>query len=141
MTFRLRLRVRYSECDAQGIVFNARWGDFIDLACSEYTRAIFDRPYDWRLVKQTIEWRAPARFDDVLDIAVTTTAIGTGSFTLGFAISRGDTALASAETVYVMVDNAANTKLPISPAARAALARGAPGVVVDQAAAARPPNT
>jgi hypothetical protein len=25
-------RVRYGECDAQKIVFNARWGDYIDPA-------------------------------------------------------------------------------------------------------------
>ena len=137
MTFRLRLRVRYSECDAQGIVFNARWGDFIDLACSEYTRAIFDQSYDWRLRKQTIEWMAPARFDDVVEIAVRTVRVGESSFTLGFAMSRGDQGLASAETVYVFVDNAANHKIPIPPAARASLERGAPGIVVDQAATSR----
>lgn len=135
--FRMRIRVRYSECDAQGIVFNARWGDFIDLACSEYTRALFEQSYDWRLRKQTIEWHAPARFDDVLDIQVSTRNVGTSSFTIGFAISRGELALASAETVYVFVDNAAGHKVPIPPPARAALERGAPGIVVDQAAASR----
>lgn len=135
--FRMRIRVRYNECDAQGIVFNARWGDFIDLACSEYTRAVFDHSYDWRLRKQTITWHAPARFDDVLEIAVTTLAVGTSSFTIRFDIARGDTQLATAETVYVFVDNAANHKLPIPDAARAALERGAPGIVVDQSAASR----
>jgi acyl-CoA thioester hydrolase len=135
--FRMRLRVRYNECDAQGIVFNARWGDFIDLACSELTRVLFDQSYDWRLRKQTIEWQAPARFDDVLDIRVQTRKVGTSSFTLGYAISRGDTLLATAETVYVFVDNAANHKVSIPEAARAALERGAPGIVVDQSAASR----
>lgn len=137
MTFRLKLRVRYSECDAQGIVYNARWGDYIDLACGEYTRAIFDASYDWRLVKQTIEWKAPARFDDVLAIGVSTLRVGTTSFTLGFHIARAYQLLASAETTYVFVDNAANHKLPIPPAARLALERGAPEIVVDQSAASR----
>ena len=136
-SFRMRLRVRYSECDAQGIVFNARWGDYIDLACSEYTRAIFDESYDWRLVKQTIEWRSPARFDDVLDVRVRTLRVGETSFTLGFAIARGETELATAETVYVFVDNAANLKRPIPEVARRALDNGAAGIVVDQAAASR----
>lgn len=137
MTFRLKLRVRYSECDAQGIVFNARWGDYIDLACSEYTRAIFDASYDWRLVKQTIEWKAPARFDEVLAIGVTTLRIGTTSFTLAFQIARGFEILATAETTYVFVDNAANHKVPIPPAARKALEFGAMDLVVDQSAASR----
>ena len=39
MTFRLRLRVRYNECDAQGIVFNARWVDYVDIAVGEPDRA------------------------------------------------------------------------------------------------------
>ena len=88
--FRFRLRVRYNECDAQGIVFNARWGDYVDIALTEYGRALFGAAdvaatgLDWRLVKQTTEWDAPARFDDVLDIRVRTLRIGTTSFALGF---------------------------------------------------------
>jgi acyl-CoA thioester hydrolase len=140
--FLFRLRVRYNECDAQGIVFNARWADYIDIAVGEYTRAVFlhvDLPpggIDWRLVKQTIEWRAPARHDDVLDIRVRTLRIGTTSFALATELHRGSTHLATAETVYVVVDNAANTKLPVPAIARAALERGAPGLVVDQTAVA-----
>jgi acyl-CoA thioester hydrolase len=135
--FRFRLRVRYSECDAQGIVFNARWGDYIDLAVAEYTRAVFDQDFEWRLVKQTIEWRSPARYDDVLEIAVQTVRVGTTSFTIRFEMSRAGTHLASAETVYVFVDNAANLKRPIPESARAALERGAAGILVDQSAASR----
>ena len=135
--FRFRFRVRYSECDAQGIVFNARWGDYIDLAVSEYTRAVFDENFEFRLVKQTIEWRSPARFDDVLDVAVRTAKVGTTSFTIGFEISRAALHLASAETIYVFVDNAANLKRPIPEPARAALERGAAGILVDQSASSR----
>ena len=39
-TFRYFLRVRYSECDAQKVVFNARYGDYIDLAVLEFLKAI-----------------------------------------------------------------------------------------------------
>src|SRR5687768_9142235 len=39
--FRFLFRVRYGECDQQNIVFNARWGDYIDIACTEYLRALF----------------------------------------------------------------------------------------------------
>src|ERR1043165_9065955 len=101
MTFCLRLRVRYQECDAQGIVFNARWLDFVDIAAGEYTRTLFGAvdAVDMRLKKQTIEWHAPARYDDVLDVRVRTVRIGTTSFTLEHVIWRGDTRLATAETV------------------------------------------
>ena len=140
MTFCLRLRVRYAECDAQGIVFNARWGDYVDVAVTEYTRAVFgsvDAGMDWRLVKQTLEWRAPARYDEVLDIRVRTVKLGTTSFVLATAFSRGAAELATAETVYVVVDPVAGTKRPIPDGGRAALERGAPDVVVDQSGGAR----
>jgi acyl-CoA thioester hydrolase len=98
---------------------------------------VFDQNYDWRLVKQSIEWRSPARFDDVLEIRVRTLRVGTTSFTLGFEIVREGTVLASAETVYVFVDNAKDHKVPVPGAARAALERGAAGIVVDQSASSR----
>ncbi|HUJ60231.1 MAG TPA: thioesterase family protein [Kofleriaceae bacterium] len=143
IAFRYLLRVRYGECDAQGIVFNARWAEYVDIAASEYTRALFGSVdpavtgIDWRLVKQTLEWRAPGRYDDVLDIRVRTLRVGTTSFALATEFCRhGETAvLATAETIYVVVDPAAGVKRPVPEACRAALERGAPGVVVDHAAA------
>ena len=36
--FTLLLRVRYGECDAQQVVFNARYADYIDIALTEYFR-------------------------------------------------------------------------------------------------------
>ncbi|MEQ9510770.1 MAG: hotdog domain-containing protein, partial [Alloalcanivorax xenomutans] len=73
--FRYRLRVRYSECDAQHVVFNARYGDYVDLAMTEFMRALgrdygalLARGLDNQVVKLTLEWKASARFDDVLEI-------------------------------------------------------------------------
>lgn len=141
--FRLLLRVRYAECDAQGIVFNARWGDYIDIATTEFSRALFGSVQpsatglDWKLVKQTTEWRAPARYDDVLDVRVRTAAVGTTSFTIATEVRRlgEERVLATAETVCVMVDPATGEKMVIPEKARQALERGAPGTVVDHAAA------
>jgi acyl-CoA thioester hydrolase len=140
--FRLLLRVRYCECDAQGIVFNARWADYADIASGEYTRVLFgsvqpaETGVDWRVVKQTTEWRAPARYDDVLDLRVHTLRVGTTSFVLATESRRhaDQSHLASTETICVMVEPA-GAKRPITADERAALERGAPGVIVDHAAA------
>lgn len=140
--FRLLLRVRYAECDAQSIVFNARWGDYLDVASSEYTRVLFGgvdpslTGLDWHVVKQTIEWYAPARFDDVVDIRVRTVRVGTTSFTLGADFRRfaDQTRLASAELVCVMVEPTTGAKKVVEGEPRAALERGAPGILVDHAA-------
>lgn len=132
--FCLRLRVRYAECDAQGVVFNARWGDYVDVAVGEYARAVFGDlvlSLDWQLVKQTLEWKASARYDDVLDIEVHTLRLGTTSFALATRFARAGEHLASAETIYVVIDAATKAKRPIPDEARALLERGAPGVVVD----------
>jgi acyl-CoA thioester hydrolase len=140
--FRLLLRVRYGECDAQGIVYNARWVEYVDVAASEYTRVLFGSVeaattgIDWRLVKQTCEWHAPGRYDDVLDIRVHTVRVGTTSFALATELRRyatGET-LVTVETIYVAFDPKTAAKQPIAAAHREALERGAPGVVVDQAA-------
>jgi acyl-CoA thioester hydrolase len=134
------LRVRYSECDAQGIVFNARWGEYVDVAATEYTRVLFGAPpdgveLDWRLVKQTTEWHAPARYDDVVDLRVRTVKLGTTSFVLATEAYRGDAHLVSCETIYVVIDPQAGTKRPIPDRHRALLERGAPSIVIDQTGA------
>ena len=137
--FRLHLRVRYAECDAQGIVFNARWGEYVDVAVTEYIRALFggvpeSAELDWRLVKQTTEWHAPGRYDDVLDIRVRPVRVGTTSFVIATELRRlADQAhLVDVETVYVVVDPKAGTKRPVPDRHRAALEVGAPGIVIDQ---------
>ena len=42
--FRYYLRVRYQDCDAQKVVFNARYGDYFDVACIEFLRAALPSP-------------------------------------------------------------------------------------------------
>jgi acyl-CoA thioester hydrolase len=142
------LRVRYQECDAQHVVFNARYGDFIDLACFEFLRAALPSPqaamngsFETQTVRQLVEWKAPARFDDVLEIAVWVSRIGDTSFTLSFEIRRAGEAalLVTSETVYVHVDKASFAKRRIPPAIRAALERGAANQCVDHAGYGRGP--
>jgi acyl-CoA thioester hydrolase len=143
LPFRYLLRVRYGECDAQGIVFNARWADYIDIATSEYSRALFGSVdprvtgIDWKLVRQTIEWKASGRYDEVIDVRIRPVRIGTTSFTLGFEIARwpDGAVLVTAETVFVAVDPVAGTKQAISGAHRHKFDAGAPGVIIDHAAA------
>jgi acyl-CoA thioester hydrolase len=135
--FKYYLRVRYGECDAQKVVFNARYGDYVDLASSEFLRALGYAEalgageIDYQVVKQTIEWRASARYDQVLELSVAVKHIGTTSFTFvtEFRIAGNEAVIATAETVYVNVDAQTLQKKPISESMRAAFMRGAPRVV------------
>ncbi len=140
--FRLLLRVRYGECDAQQVVFNARYGDYVDVAATEFYRAVFgsspavvELGVDSLVVRLDTDGRAPARFDDVLQLEVRTLRLGTSSFTLEVDIRRqtDQAAIARAEVTYVMVDARVFTKVAIPEAIRALLERGAPGVTVNQA--------
>ena len=116
--------MRYQECDAQQVVFNARYGDYIDLACFEFLRAALPRPehvldgtFEIQTVRQVTEWKASARFDDVLEVSMWTSRIGTTSFTLSAEIRRAGAAdlIATIETIYVHVDHATFTKREIEP--------------------------
>ena len=136
------LRVRYGECDAQKVVFNSRYAEYVDLAAAEFLRVLgFEHEIqtaelDYQLVKQTTEWRGPARFDQVLEISVSTKHLGTTSFTLTteFRIAGDEALIATSETVYVHVDTHTLTKSPLPPRLREALERGAAGKHVDHAA-------
>lgn len=140
--FHYYLRVRYQECDAQHVVFNARYADYIDLACFEFLRAVLPRPtdvmdgtFECQTVRQVVEWQAPARYDDVLEVAVRTQRIGNTSFMLHFEIRRAGEAdtLVTSETTYVHVDSKTWAKREIEPRMRAVLEAGAAGKVVDHA--------
>lgn len=139
--FELLIRVRYGECDAQQVVFNARYADYVDLAITEYFRALFggfkkllEQGLDNQVVRLAIDWRSPARFDDVLSLTVTTTRIGNTSYTMRVDFADRDTAreIASAEVTYVLVSAGDHQKLTLPDDFRARLDRGAPGQRIDQ---------
>ena len=141
--FRFLFRVRYGECDAQNIVFNARWGDYIDIACTEYLRALFgvadpgEAGLHIRLVRQLVEWKEPGRFDDVIEAEVRTLKVGTTSFTVATLFRRlaDEVVLAMADTVYVSVDPIVGEKRALEDGHRRALEAGAVGRLVDHAGA------
>jgi acyl-CoA thioester hydrolase len=139
--FTYYLRVRYGECDAQKVVFNSRYGDYVDVAVNEFLRALgfegqlVSGELDFQLVKQTTEWRAPARFDQVLAASVFASRIGTTSFTFTteFRIAGAERVICAVETVYVMVDAHTLTKRTIPDDIRAAFELGATAVETNHA--------
>ena len=138
------LRVRYGECDQQGVVYNPRYGEYVDLACTEFLRAalapadIFDGSFEFQVVKLLVEWAGPARFDDAPEISVATKSLGTTSYTLAFELRRRGEAkpLATAETVNVYIEPTTWTKAPLPETFRTRLMQGARGQIVDQSGAA-----
>lgn len=125
------LRVRYAECDLQGIVFNAHYMAFADVGMTEYMRALVaaDRPRDdddmlgtftrhfggdnW-VRHAEVDFRAPARADDLLDLAVRITRFGRTSYALLVHILRGDELLNVVKLTYVWFDPATEQVAPVT---------------------------
>ncbi len=117
------LRVRYSEVDQQGVVFNAHYLTYFDVAITEYMRAL---NYDYRLqpkrtgtdfhvVKSLAEYKAPVLFDEEIEIGVRTGRVGRTS--LGFQLAifgKNDEQLrALGEIVWVNADQATHKAAPL----------------------------
>jgi acyl-CoA thioester hydrolase len=147
--FTLLLRVRYGECDAQHVVFNARYGDYADIAMNEFFRAVvggYDQllaaGLDTQVVRLVTDFRSPARFDEVLAITVETTSVGNTSFVLGMQVAQYPSGrlVATTAATYVMVTAQAHQKVRVPEDIRSLLLAGAPGVVVNQAGVAPEPR-
>jgi acyl-CoA thioester hydrolase len=129
LTFSHELRVRYGECDPQGIVFNANYLLYFDVAFTEYWRArvgawqdMVDDGVDAVVAEANLRFRAPARFDDVLALEVTTEELGTTSTTTRIDVLRDGELLVSGRLRHVFVDRRSWAKTEMPSAIRERLA-------------------
>ena len=126
--FQTPVRVRWMECDAQGIVFNGAYLGYLEIAQAEYFRnlgfsiyKIAQRGYfDSAVVKTCLEFKAPARVDDLLELYTRVSHIGTTSLTLDVEIylQDSDKLLSSIEAVYVGLYAESMTTRPVPDAIR-----------------------
>jgi acyl-CoA thioester hydrolase len=131
--FRYRLRVRWAECDLQGVVFYPEYLAYLDHTITElwreaigpYAQIVPDHGVDMVVAEAEMTYRASARFDDELEIAATVTKLGSTSVTTAFTIERlADGALLSEGRLrHVFVDPADFAKTEMPPAIRSALGR------------------
>ena len=118
--FRHELRVRYGECDTQGIVFNANYLAYVDVALTELWRAAFgsygamvERGVDTVVHEANLHFRASARFDDLLAIEGGFEPLGRTSAKLRLWFRRGQEELVETRLRYVFVDAETFAKTPI----------------------------
>jgi acyl-CoA thioester hydrolase len=129
VSFVHELRVRYGECDPQGIVFNANYLLYFDVALTEYWR---DRVGPWDdmallgvdavVAEANLRFRAPARFDDVLALVVRTEDLGTTSMTTLVEVRREGELLVEMRLRHVFVDRATWSKTAMPEEIREKLA-------------------
>lgn len=129
--FTWTVRVRYHECDPQGIVFNAHYFTFFDMTITELLRGAFPAGGYGEMVERlgvdvvvaeaTARFRGSARFDEELELGATVTRLGTTGMTTALTVSRGGELLVEGELRHVFVDATTWTKTAIPDAVRAAL--------------------
>jgi acyl-CoA thioester hydrolase len=104
-------RVGFSDTDAQGIVYYGRYMPYFDTARVEYHRHLDLLPkerYEEEFVMRatTIEYLAPARFDDLIEVFIRASKIGRTSVTYECAAYRveNDVLMVTALQTLVLVD-------------------------------------
>jgi acyl-CoA thioester hydrolase len=107
-------KVRFSDSDAQGIVFNANYLTYIDDATSDYFdslevnwQAMNERGYDLVLGRAELDYRSSGRIGQTLVTGVKVASIGTTSVVFGIAVWEEGTerVVVEAKEIQVMVDH------------------------------------
>jgi acyl-CoA thioester hydrolase len=123
------LRVRYAECDAQGVVFNAHYLAYFDISITELWRAAFgsydamvERGVDVVVAEAQLRFRSAGRFDDELTLEIEVARLGDTSITSNHRVLRDGELLVEGVTRHVTVDRQTMTKTPIPDWVRNGLA-------------------
>lgn len=121
-----RLRVRWQEVDAQQVVFNGHYLGYLDVATSEYWRAV-GLPYpdamthlggDLYARHHSLSYHAPAQLDDWLDIGLRCESIGNSSIKIAWAVWCDHRLLVTGDVVYVYTDLSTRRAHPVPEAFR-----------------------
>ena len=125
-----RLRVRYSECDLQGVLFNVNYLAYIDHTITEMWRAAYGgytvmlgRGADIVVAEANLRYRGAARFDEEVVVEATVTNLGTTSITTAFRFfGAAGELLLDADIRHVWIDPATRAKVPMPEWGREGLA-------------------
>ncbi len=115
-------RVRYAEIDAQAVLFNSRYLEYVDIGTTEYLRAVgiygdgtLQGTPEQHIAKAVVEYKVPILLDEMVDICMRCARIGTSSMTFLFEFHGAgkDDLRAYGEEVAVHVDGARGRPSPV----------------------------
>ena len=118
--FTHRVRVRFAETDAMGIVHHANYLLYLEEARVEYLRSI-GRPYtemradgtDHAVLECFVQYRAPLHFDDQVDIHLRLAATTRATFQIAYLVTVDGVARATASTAHGAINaNGRPVRLP-----------------------------
>jgi acyl-CoA thioester hydrolase len=110
-------RVWFSDTDAQGVVYYGRYLPYFDHARTEYHRhlgRLFLEGAEFVMRASTVEYHAPARFDDLLEVFVRVGRLGGTSVSYELCAVRipDDLLMVTATQTLVLVER--ETRRPIA---------------------------
>ena len=119
-------RVWFSDTDAQGVVYYGRYLPYFDHARTEYHRHLGSLGVDgaeFAMRASSVEYHAPARFDDLIECFVRVSRIGRTSATYECVAVRlpDDELMVTATQTVVLVDVTMRRPVPIPEQARGAI--------------------
>ncbi len=118
MSHRHQIRVRYGECDQQGVVYNPNYMVYMDDATEVWisSRApdgdYFSLDWDYMIARSAIEWQGPARSGEMLTIDTGIVRYGSSSFDVGYIGSVEERPVFTARAVCVSVRPDTYEKFP-----------------------------
>ena len=126
---RHRLRVRYSDCDPQGVLFNANYLTYFDIGLTElwresigpYEQAMATYGVDMVVAEARVRYLAAIRFDEEVEVVARVLKLGTTSMTSCFALERDGATAAEGEMRHVFVRFGTSQKTAIPDPVREAL--------------------
>ena len=127
--FKHTLRVRYSECDPQGVVFNANYVAYFDVVITELWREaigpyqeLLDSGVDMVVAEVNVRYLGPARFDDEVHFEARVTRLGETAIATRIDASTGGQPVVEGRIRHVFIDPETKTKRPMPDDVRDALA-------------------
>jgi acyl-CoA thioester hydrolase len=119
-------RVWFSDTDAQGVVYYGRYLPYFDHARTEYHRHLGGASVprcEFVMRASSVEYHAPARFDDLIEAYVRVSRIGRTSMTYDYAAYRlpDDTLMVTAQQTLVLVDIESRRPTPVPDELRVAV--------------------
>ena len=127
-SFSHRLRVRYSECDPQNVVFNSHYVAWFDVLMTELWREVpggyagmMAAGTDMVVAEVGVRYLDAARFDDEVELRARVSRLGTTGMTTAIEVLRDGRALAEGHLRHVFIDLATSDKTPIPEDVRRAL--------------------
>lgn len=121
-------RVWFSDTDAQGVVYYGRYLPYFDHARTEYHRhlgtgSMAVEGAEFVMRASSVEYHAPARFDDLIESFVRVARIGRTSITYECAAHRlpDDSLMVTARQTLVLVDLPTRRPSPVPETLRAAI--------------------